>query len=319
MGTKDGFELARRALGSRVEDREIDVLDLSPETVGTFDVVLMLGILYHMKHPMLALEKVRSVTQERLIMSTFVDMTWWPKPAMAFYEGSEANRDPTNWWGPNPAAVVGMLRAVGFERVEIVTGRRCSGTGSRPRCVRGPGPARPSRRSCGRERSPATRGCSSAQTLASASPPVSPESREGFDGVAHRDLTRHDDVRVDAELELLLGVDAPVVSDELERREVAEAGGRVERRHDASGDRLVDADHRAADADPPPRPRVLLVRRRDALDLDRHPEPARVERALVLTPARELGHGFERHQRDRPDVDRVSRAVGRASRTSRPA
>ena len=96
------------------------MLDLSPETVGTFDVVLMLGILYHMKHPLLALEKVRSVTKERLIMSTFVDMTWWPKPAAAFYEGSEANRDPTNWWGPNPAAVVGMLRAAGFERVEIV-------------------------------------------------------------------------------------------------------------------------------------------------------------------------------------------------------
>ncbi len=119
-GTKDGFDLARRALDSKVEDHEIDVLDLSPETVGTFDVVLMLGILYHMKHPLLALEKVRSVTKERLIMSTFVDMTWWPKPAAAFYEGSEANRDPTNWWGPNPAAVVGMLRAAGFERVEIV-------------------------------------------------------------------------------------------------------------------------------------------------------------------------------------------------------
>jgi tRNA (mo5U34)-methyltransferase len=39
---------------------------------------------------------------------------------MTFYEGSQANRDPTNWWGPNPAAVVGMLRAAGFERVEIV-------------------------------------------------------------------------------------------------------------------------------------------------------------------------------------------------------
>jgi tRNA (mo5U34)-methyltransferase len=119
-GTKGGFELVRRALNSKVEDLEIDVLDLSPEIVGTFDVVLMLGILYHMKHPMLALEKVRSVTKECLIMSTLVDMTWWPRPAMAFYEGSEANRDPTNWWGPNPAAVVGMLRAAGFERVEIV-------------------------------------------------------------------------------------------------------------------------------------------------------------------------------------------------------
>jgi tRNA (mo5U34)-methyltransferase len=47
-GTKDGFDLAKRALGSNVEEREIDVLDLSPDTVGVFDIVLFLGILYHM-------------------------------------------------------------------------------------------------------------------------------------------------------------------------------------------------------------------------------------------------------------------------------
>jgi tRNA (mo5U34)-methyltransferase len=119
-GTKAGFDLARRALGSNVEDKEIDVLDLSPDTVGVFDVVLFLGILYHMKDPMLALERVFSVTGERLIMSTLVDMTWRRRPAMAFYPGSEANDDPTNWWGPNPAAVQAMLRSVGFSRVEVV-------------------------------------------------------------------------------------------------------------------------------------------------------------------------------------------------------
>src|SRR5512145_1659634 len=43
-GSKKGFELARRALGSRVEDKWIEVVDLSPETVGVFDVVLFLGI-----------------------------------------------------------------------------------------------------------------------------------------------------------------------------------------------------------------------------------------------------------------------------------
>lgn len=121
-GTKDGFELARGALGSAVEDREIDVMDLSPEAVGVFDVVLFLGVLYHLKDPMTALERVFSVTGDRLIMSTLVDITWRRRPAMAFYPGTEANRDPTNWWGPNPAAVVAMLRAAGFSRVRIVDG-----------------------------------------------------------------------------------------------------------------------------------------------------------------------------------------------------
>src|SRR5581483_10238018 len=69
-GRKDGFELAREALGSKVEDRNIDVLELSPENVGTFDVVFFLGVLYHMRHPMLALEHVASVTKELLILET---------------------------------------------------------------------------------------------------------------------------------------------------------------------------------------------------------------------------------------------------------
>ena len=69
-GTKAAFDLARRALGSRVESRVIDVLELSPDNVGTFDVVLFLGVLYHMRHPMLALEKVFGVTREMAVVET---------------------------------------------------------------------------------------------------------------------------------------------------------------------------------------------------------------------------------------------------------
>jgi tRNA (mo5U34)-methyltransferase len=120
-GTKKGFELARRSLGSRVEDKWIEVLDLSPETVGVFDVVLFLGILYHMKHPLLALERVASVTSGQLIMQTQVDMLAVGRPAMAFYPGSELGGDPTNWFGPNPAALHAMLETVGFRKVEILS------------------------------------------------------------------------------------------------------------------------------------------------------------------------------------------------------
>jgi tRNA (mo5U34)-methyltransferase len=119
-GTKAGFELARKALRSRVEDKEIDVLELSPDTVGVFDLVLFLGVLYHMRHPLLALERVASVTAGQLILETHVDLLALRRPAMAFYPGEELNDDPTNWWGPNPAAVVSMLRDVGFRTVEMV-------------------------------------------------------------------------------------------------------------------------------------------------------------------------------------------------------
>ena len=118
---RQGFDLAREVLGSAVEDRVIDVLELSPETVGTFDLVLFLGVLYHVRHPLLALERIASVTRERLILETHVDLSLGRRPAMAFYPGLEVNYDPTNWWGPNPAAVMSMLRSVGFSRVEAVT------------------------------------------------------------------------------------------------------------------------------------------------------------------------------------------------------
>jgi tRNA (mo5U34)-methyltransferase len=120
-GTKAGFELARRALGSHVEDLTIDPLDISPERVGSFDVVLFIGVLYHMRHPLLALERVFSVTGGQLILTTQVDLAAIERPAIAFYANDELNRDPTNWSGPNPAAVLAMLRVVGFREVRIVS------------------------------------------------------------------------------------------------------------------------------------------------------------------------------------------------------
>jgi tRNA (mo5U34)-methyltransferase len=122
-GSMDSFNLARDALGSHVEDRYIDVMDLSPEEIGTFDVVLFLGVLYHLRHPMLALERVASVTGELLVIETLVDLTFTRRPAAAFYPGAYMNGDDTNWWGPNTAAVKAMLSEVGFTRVEVAGAR----------------------------------------------------------------------------------------------------------------------------------------------------------------------------------------------------
>lgn len=118
-GSKAGFELARQVFRSKVEDRTIDVMDLSPDEVGTFDLVLFLGVLYHLRHPLEAIERVASVCAGQLVLETHVDLVHLRRPAMAFYGGTELADDRTNWWGPNPAAVVAMLRDVGFARVEI--------------------------------------------------------------------------------------------------------------------------------------------------------------------------------------------------------
>lgn len=120
IGTsKAAFDFAREAYRSKVESKHLDVLEHSPETIGVFDVVFFLGVLYHMRHPLLALERVYSVTGKQLILETHLDMLDCDRPAIAFYPADELNGDPTNWCGPNVPAVESMLRTVGFSRVEL--------------------------------------------------------------------------------------------------------------------------------------------------------------------------------------------------------
>ena len=119
-GTKRGFDFAHEVLGSHVESLDIDILDITPETVGTFDIVLLLGVLYHMRCPLLVLDKMAAVTDGQLILETVVDLTNIGRPALAFYPDRELASDPTNWFAPNEAALHAMLRVAGFQRVETV-------------------------------------------------------------------------------------------------------------------------------------------------------------------------------------------------------
>jgi tRNA (mo5U34)-methyltransferase len=118
--SKAPFEIARKVLESQVDDVELEVLDISPETVGEFDVVFFLGVLYHMRDPMAALEAVASVTKELLVLETLADLTFTRRPAAAFYPGSYIGGDHSNWWGPNAAALVGMVKEFGFKDVRII-------------------------------------------------------------------------------------------------------------------------------------------------------------------------------------------------------
>ena len=120
-GTKAGFLFARDALRSTVEDLDIDCMDIAPDRVGTWDVVLFLGVLYHLKNPLEAIERMASVTRELLIVETVVDTRAGDeRPMLTFYPGAELDGDPTSWFGPNVSAVTAMLRLVGFDRVDLM-------------------------------------------------------------------------------------------------------------------------------------------------------------------------------------------------------
>ena len=119
-GTKDGFDYAHRKFNSRVESLDIDVPDISPQTVGTFDVVLFLGVLYHLKNPLLGIEAVASVASDLVIIETVTTLNELPEPVMRYYLGDEMAGDASNFWAPNLLCLQQMFREFGFTRFEAM-------------------------------------------------------------------------------------------------------------------------------------------------------------------------------------------------------
>ena len=95
-----------------VEQLHIDIRS------GQFDVVLFLGVFYHLVDPIQALQNVAALTKEVAVVESHLDLATVERPAMVFYPGAELNNDPTNWWGPNRACMQALLRLVGFTRIE---------------------------------------------------------------------------------------------------------------------------------------------------------------------------------------------------------
>jgi tRNA (mo5U34)-methyltransferase len=117
------LRLARTALQSRVDYRILDIDELSPATVGTFDYVLFLGVLYHMRHPLLSLEKICAITRETAFVESFVtDSAEAPDDAcsMEFYETDELGGQIDNWFGPTTKCLLALCRSAGFASVDLI-------------------------------------------------------------------------------------------------------------------------------------------------------------------------------------------------------
>jgi tRNA (mo5U34)-methyltransferase len=125
----------RKVLGLEVEFRRLNVYELSPRNVGQFDITLALGLLYHLKHPILALENLYQVTKELLVIETAIMPPDQTPPSFAYSFGPaetllhplvyvenslEAKEQVYNWFLPGVNALLAMLRNVGFAEVELV-------------------------------------------------------------------------------------------------------------------------------------------------------------------------------------------------------
>ena len=120
------FVEMRKRLASKADYRILDFYELPSSGLAAFDYVLFLGVLYHLKHPLLALEIVCALTTTTAIVDSFVtDPGTWQDhtadvPAMEFYETDELGNQLDNWIGPGVGCLKALCRAAGFARVELL-------------------------------------------------------------------------------------------------------------------------------------------------------------------------------------------------------
>lgn len=125
------FDLCRDALGygdDRVTRREMSVYDVSPDTLGLFDAVFFFGALYHLRHPLLALDKLASVCKGGLYVESAIVDDFSPyrgfgkgydgqQMVMEFYPDAQFADNPTNWWAPTLLCLAHMVRIAGFKDI----------------------------------------------------------------------------------------------------------------------------------------------------------------------------------------------------------
>lgn len=121
-------------LDGRVRFERRQVYDLAAQQTQ-FDLVLFMGVFYHLRYPMLALDIACRRVKRLMLFQTLqmpgeavFEQTWnrsfpdrhlllndgWPK--MAFFEHGFAD-DPTNIWAPNTAACAALLRSAGMRLI----------------------------------------------------------------------------------------------------------------------------------------------------------------------------------------------------------
>jgi tRNA (mo5U34)-methyltransferase len=123
-----GFSIAASALGSSVRYVVDNVYNLDPARHGRFDLILFLGVLYHLRNPLLALDRVRAMASpEALVfvetqLATDSGVRDLPLPAWQFLPRDSLCGDGTNKWAPNLAGLRAVLEECQLGVRECIAG-----------------------------------------------------------------------------------------------------------------------------------------------------------------------------------------------------
>ena len=120
---KDGFLLAHEMLKSKVEHQRCAAEDIDAAMLGTFDLVLFLGVFYHLRSPIQVLDRIRAVTTGTLICETHALVPAFHEkyPLVSFFpgDGLEAGLKYEFSSEPTIEAMRQMLRSSGFTKVDV--------------------------------------------------------------------------------------------------------------------------------------------------------------------------------------------------------
>ena len=120
---KRGFDTVHHIKRSSVEQLVADFMTTDLVDVGQFDVVFLLGVLYHLEDPYRALKRLSLVTREIAIIETAAIFAPPHENVglFEFYESNELGADVGNWFAPNFAGLAKACRAAGFRDVKITS------------------------------------------------------------------------------------------------------------------------------------------------------------------------------------------------------
>jgi len=137
-----GFNKLKAVLDSKVKYIQGSVYALDPEILGRFDIVLFFGVLYHLRYPLLAIDRIRTVCSGTVYTETHIansklllrkpfslvgrllNISAWfnSTPIWRQYKEYELHpEDRSNWFGPNMQAVVESFESAGFDAVHLKT------------------------------------------------------------------------------------------------------------------------------------------------------------------------------------------------------
>lgn len=128
------FDLCRDAFGygkDRCERVEMSIYEVNESRLGRFDAVFFFGVLYHLRHPLLALDFLSSVCDKEIYIESAVLDDYSPykgglgqgypgaQVLTEFYPNGELGGNVTNWWSPTLACLGLMVMSAGWEDVEV--------------------------------------------------------------------------------------------------------------------------------------------------------------------------------------------------------